>query len=142
MEQPMVFPGGFSLRDMVELSNVIGSLEKDIYFCRHSLVCNGKSMLGLVTFFSHLKKGDTFILKVEGEDLHPCLRVAEALDSIREDGTVRATRSPVKKSPVRECGPPPRPTKDVLNRKASKGDEMNQDLRINPPDRIRKEMRS
>ncbi|MDA8352312.1 MAG: hypothetical protein M0Z65_03835 [Firmicutes bacterium] len=81
MEQQMVFPGDWSLHQMIELSNVTGSLEREVYFCRGCVLCNGKSLLGLVVFFSHLKKGDTFVLKVEGEGIDPCRRIAEVLDS-------------------------------------------------------------
>ncbi|WP_268236571.1 HPr family phosphocarrier protein [Caldalkalibacillus thermarum] len=46
------------------------SFESNIYFKRQSITCNAKSLLGLVSFFWYLNRGDRFLIQAKGKDAY------------------------------------------------------------------------
>jgi|GEM_PF-5676587 len=77
--QFIVLPDHFLLKNIVELSKLTMSMKSNIYFHRDQITCNGKSLLGLMSFFMPLKTGDSFILSVDGVDAEQAVEQIEQL---------------------------------------------------------------
>ncbi|MCS1350004.1 HPr family phosphocarrier protein [Mechercharimyces sp. CAU 1602] len=53
---------------LLYLSQKLVQVESDIQFVKEGVTCNGKSILGVISFFLSMKKGELFTLLVEGSD--------------------------------------------------------------------------
>jgi len=58
----------FEIKRVFWLARKAEEYKSSIRWCKHNSICNGKSILGLVTFFLTLKKEDVLLLAIEGED--------------------------------------------------------------------------
>ncbi|MDE5413173.1 HPr family phosphocarrier protein [Alkalihalobacterium chitinilyticum] len=68
LEKELIFPKGFTVRKVIELVTANERFASKIYFQTKSHQCNGKSMLGLMSFMLMTTIGESYIISVEGED--------------------------------------------------------------------------
>ncbi|OLO40698.1 hypothetical protein BTR23_04270 [Alkalihalophilus pseudofirmus] len=68
IEKQLDFPRGFTVRKVIELVTINERFASKIYFKTESHQCNGKSLLGLMSFMLMTTIGEEYTLSVEGED--------------------------------------------------------------------------
>lgn len=77
IEKELIFPKGFTVRKVIELVTANERFASKIYFQTKSHQCNGKSMLGLMSFMLMTKIGESYMISVEGEDVEKVLQFWE-----------------------------------------------------------------
>jgi phosphotransferase system HPr-like phosphotransfer protein len=74
------FTGGFKqLRHLLAINSWY---ESTIYFQKNNDICNGKSLLGLTSFFSRAKSGDHIWIYTEGTDADKALKTINKVFSL------------------------------------------------------------
>ncbi|WP_209123667.1 HPr family phosphocarrier protein [Alkalihalobacillus sp. BA299] len=68
VEKEMIFPKGFTVRKVIELVTVNERFASKIYYHTESHECNGKSLLGLMSFMLMTRIGETYTISAEGDD--------------------------------------------------------------------------
>ncbi|WP_216828164.1 HPr family phosphocarrier protein [Alkalihalobacterium elongatum] len=78
IEKGLTFPKGLTVRKVIELVTINERFNSKIYFQTACHQCNGKSMLGLMSFMMMTRIGEQYKIFIEGEDANKVLQFWES----------------------------------------------------------------
>ncbi|MBS4210246.1 HPr family phosphocarrier protein [Bacillus sp. FJAT-50079] len=64
-----------NLEKVYQLFNKVKSYQSNLFLCKNGLFTKGKTLVSLVSFFLTLRKGDSFVLILEGIDADQAVEV-------------------------------------------------------------------
>lgn len=89
MEKTFELSTGITLRKVMELVTFTEKFQSEIFFQKNNQKCNGKSILGLMSFLLVTKPGDTYNIVAEGKDADEAItRITLLLKQLHSNGVL------------------------------------------------------